>query len=437
MPNARVNMISVEEKKMSMIVNGFVEEIRDLGGIKFVKIYTKDGYVQVTLPKGKVSDELFTKLDDVTRQSVVSVHGDVKDNESAPGGKEVIPEKIDIVTLSETPLPLDPSGKTPAGLDTRFDWRPLNLRNPNTLAIFKIQSKLAEGMRNYFKNNGFIEFFTPCIMGAAAEGGSEVFKFDYFGKEAFLRQDVQLHRELAIVGGVEKFFEIGPNWRAELSHTRMHLCEHRGLCVEIGFIEDERDTMRIEEQVIISAFERVKNDCAAELELLGKEVTIPKAPFPELKFPDIYEILEKMGKKVEFGEDIDREAEHLLYEHINEKEKTEFFFLNRFPSKVKPFYVMRVDDEPQWARSVDMMFKGLELSSGGQREHRFEKIISQAKETGIPAKSIDWFAKHFKYGSPSMGGFGLGLERLTMKLLDIENVREAALFPRDPERLLP
>ena len=410
-----------------MQMNGWCEEIRDLGGIKFIKLHTPSGDIQITIPKEEVSKDVFEKVDKITRQSAISVTGRMRKNKDAPGGREIIPEKIEILGLAETPLPLDPSGKTHAELDTRLDWRCLDLRTPRNRAIFRIQSKLVEGMEDYLRKEGFIQVFTPCIIGAASEGGAEVFPVIYFNKEAFLRQDPQLHRELLIIGGLDKIYDIGPSWRAELSHTPRHMCEHRGCAVELSFIKDEKDTMRVEEGLVVSALKKVKKDCKEELEILNKELKIPKTPFPELEFPKVYEILEEMGKKIPFGEDYDRESEVLLWKYVKEKFKTNFFFINRFPFDTKPFYVMR----------VDLIYGGLELSSGGQREHRYHKLMEQVKEKKMNPARVEWFTKFFRYGAPPMGGFCIGIERLTMKLLDIKNIREVTLFPRTPERLLP
>jgi len=412
-------------------VAGYKESVRDIGKVKFMIIRDKEGKIQITTKDEKIGEQ----INSMTKQSFVLVEGTVKLNKQAPGGREIVPTGIELLSKADVPLPLDP--KIKSGLDKRLDWRVLDLRKPEIMAVFKIQSKLVEGMEEYLRKEKFIRVFTPCLIGTASEGGAEVFPVIYFDKEAFLRQDPQLHRELLISSGFDKIFDLGPNWRAEPSHTPRHLCEHRGCAVEVAFIKDETDTMRLEEQLIISAFKRVKNDCKEELELLEKDVKIPRTPFPELRFPDIYDILKKMGKEIEFGEDYDRESEKLLSEYVKEKYKHDFFFVNRFPFKAKPFYVMRVDENPQWARSVDLMFKGLEMSSGGQREHRYEKIIEQAKEKKLDLKNINWFTKFFRYGAPPMGGFNLGIERLTQKLLDLENIREATPFPRAPERLMP
>lgn len=286
-------------------------------------------------------------------------------------------------------------------------------------------------------DNKFMKVFTPSLIGGISEGGSDVFPVVYFNKQVFLRQDPQLHRELLIAGGFEKIFETGPSWRAEKSHTVWHMTEHRTIAAEVAFIEDEHDVMRVEEGMVVYALEKIKKECDEQLEIVNKEIKVPKTPFPELQFPKIYDILEKLGKPIGKVEDLNREAEDALAGYVKEKFKSEFFFVNRFPFAVKPFYVMRVDESPAWARSIDLVFKGMEMSSGGQREHRYQKLISQIKEKGLNLDSLKWFTEVFKYSSPSMGGFSLGIERFTMKLLDIGNVREATLFPRDTERVLP
>jgi aspartyl-tRNA synthetase len=292
-------------------------------------------------------------------------------------------------------------------------------------------------MTEYLNANGYLQVFTPCLLGGASEGGAEVFKTDYFGKEAFLRQDPQLHRQLCIAAGFDKIYDLGPNWRAELSHTPYHLCEHRGMAVEFGFMNDETDMMRVEEELIVATMSKVKKECANELEILHVDAQIPKTPFPEMRFPEIYDILAQYGKKLPQNRDLDKEGETILCQYVREKHKTDAFFVNRFPFKVKPFYVMRVDDDPQWARSVDFVYRDLEQSSGGQREHRYEKIMSQLREKQINPEGMRWFTDSFKFGVPPHGGLCLGIERLTMSFLGLQNVREASLFPRTPERLLP
>lgn len=429
--------IKPEDAEKEVIVAGWVHRLRDLGNLKFIILRDREGLIQITLKKGVTALELIELAEEIKDEYVIAVKGVVKANKIAPKGREIIPKEIEILSKTVSNLPVSVSGKIESNLDTRLDNRVLDLRRPEVSAVFKIQSKLVEGMQDYLREDGFQQVFTPCLMGAASESGAEVFPVVYFNKSAFLRQDPQLHRQLAVISGLDRIYDLGPSWRAEPSHTPRHLCEHRGCAVEVGFIRDEREVMNVEENLVISGIKRVMKDCQEELELLGKELEVPSAPFPELRFPQIYEILEEFGKKIPFGEDYDRESETILAKYVKEKYNSDFFFVNRFPFKIKPFYVMKVDEEPQWARSVDLIYKGLEVSSGGQREHRYEKILEQIKEKGISLVGMQWFTEHFKYGAPPHGGFNIGIERMTMQLLDLSNVREAALFPRTPERLLP
>ncbi len=433
----QIKNITKDSKKVEL--NAWVHDYRDIGGLKFLILRDSTGIIQVTIVKNKTDKSILDQLENLTIESVVNVVGEVKENKKVNDGIEIIPEKINVVVRSAPKLPISITEKgITTGQSKRLDWRCLDLRKLKHQAIFRVQSALLEGIREYLLNNEFIQVFTPCILGVASESGSEVFPIIYFDREAFLRQDPQLHRQLTIAGGMQKIFDIGPAWRAEQSHTTKHLCEHRVCAVESAFIKDERDTMRIEEQMIVSALKKVKEKCEKELaNFEGLEIKIPKTPFPELKFPDIYKILEEKGKNLGEGQDLDTESEKILWDYVKEKYDSEFYFVNRFPSKVKPFYVMKVDEDPKWARSVDLYFKGLELSSGGQREHRYEKIMQAVKEKGMKESEVEWFTKFFEYGVPPHGGFAIGIERLTQSLLDIENIRDCALFPRDPERLVP
>ncbi|MBI4151416.1 aspartate--tRNA(Asn) ligase [Candidatus Woesearchaeota archaeon] len=433
-----MNIGNITPSSGTVTLNGWVHDLRDLGGVKFLLLRDSTGIIQVTIVTKNMSPEISEIIKHLTPESVISVNGSVQANEKVKSGLEVIPATITLHSLAKPELPISVTEKAiTTGLAKRLDWRCLDLRKLKHQAIFRVQSALLEGMSTYLLNDGFCQVFTPCILGVASESGSEVFPLIYFDREAFLRQDPQLHRQLTIAGGMPKLFDIGPAWRAELSHTNKHLCEHRVCAVESAFINDEFDTMSLEEQVIIAALTNVKKKCAKDLELLGVELTIPTAPFPVLSFPEIYEIVRKRGKKIEYGDDLDSEADKLIWEYVQQELKSEFYFINRFPSRIKPFYVMRNDADPQWARSVDLNFKGLELSSGGQREHRFPQLMENVKRKGMKETEVQWFTQFFEYGVPPHGGFAIGIERLTMSLLAIENVRDCVLFPRDPERLVP
>lgn len=413
-------------------VAGWVHEKRALGGILFVILRDSTGLMQIIAKKDKTDANLIKTLEGLSRESVVAVEGKAVESKHAPNGIEIVPEHIHVLAEAEQ-LPIDISPGIKTGLDKRLDFRSVDLRKPENQAIFKVQSTLLQEMQNFLKQHDFMQIFTPCLMGVASESGSEVFSVVYFDKEAFLRQDPQLHRQLAIAGGLERVYDVGPAWRAEHSHTVRHMCEHRVMAVETSFIENEYDVIKLENDLILYTVQKLLKDCKKELKIFDVEIELPKE-IPILEFPAIYDILEEIGEPLPRGDDLNGAAEKKLGEYVKKKYKSDFFFVNKFPFKVKPFYVMR---DGEWARSVDLIFKGMEMSSGGQREHRYEKIMEQAKLKGMGPQSVAWFADFFKWGVPTHGGFALGIERLTMQILGLENVREATLFPRDTERLTP
>ena len=415
-------------------IAGWVDRVKDVGRFRFIWVRDRSGLAQVTVSRDQ--GELYEKASELGLHDFIAVDGEVLEKPVAKVGVEIKPRVIEVLSKAESPLPLDVGGYIESNLSTRLDWRPIDLRHPRNLAIMRVQAALVKGMQDYLDSQGFIQVFTPCLIGAGSEGGAELFEVDYFGRRAYLRQDPQLHRQLLMVAGFDKIYDLGPSWRAEPSHTPRHLCEYRSCAVELSFIEDEVDVMRVEEELVIAGVKRVVEECGKELKLLGAEPDIPKKPFPVLKFPKIYEILEDLGKRIPYGEDLDREAERLLASYVKENYDHDFFFVDYFPYRVKPFYVMKVDGT-DWARSVDLIGKGLELSSGGQREHRYERIVEQIREKGLSLEDFRWFVDHFRYGAPPHGGFAIGIERLTMVILNLENIREATPFPRTPERLLP
>jgi aspartyl-tRNA synthetase len=416
---------------------GWVHDVRILGGISFVLLRNSRGIIQVAAPRKEVPAAVMETIGGLHQEDVITVEGLVKESRAARLGFEVVPSSVEVISKAAVPLPLDPRGVTPASLDTRLLWRSLELRRPEASAIFEVENAVVQGFEVFLRGEGFIRAFTPSIIGGVSEGGSDVFKVDFYGKAAFLRQDPQLHRQLTIAGGFDRIYDLGTNWRAEVSHTTRHLSEHRTIAPEMAFITDERDTMRMQERMVVAGVKQVIEECASELQTLKVDLEVPKTPFPEVAFPAAYETLKKLGRNVPRHEDIDEMSQRALSEHVRKETGSEFFFLNRFPSAAKPFYVMHVDDEPEFARSVDLVYKGLELSSGGQREHRHDKIVAQIKEKGFDAAGLSWFTEPFRYGVPPHGGYSFGIERFVAYLLGIQNIKEAALFPRDPETLQP
>ena len=425
-------MIGVE-----VTLSGWVHDVRILGGISFVLLRNSNGIVQITAPKKTVSTEVFKRITTLHQEDVITCTGITKASDATRSGVEVVPSAIQVLSKAAVPLPLDPRGVTPASLDTRLQWRTLELRRPESSAIFKIESVVVRGFEEFLNKEGFIRSFTPSILGGISEGGSEVFKIDFYGKPAFLRQDPQLHRQLTIAGGFDRIYDLGPNWRAELSHTPRHLSEHRTIAPEMAFIIDERDTMRVQEQMVVCGIKTVLKECTSELETLKVSLEIPNTPFPEVCFPDAYATLKELGRELPRNLDIDEVSQRILADYVKKETGSDFFYLNRFPSAAKPFYVMKVDEDPEFARSVDLVYKGLELSSGGQREHREERIVAQIKEKGFSLESLRWFTEPFRYGVPPHGGYSFGIERFVAYLLGMQNIKEAVLFPRDPETLQP
>jgi aspartyl-tRNA synthetase len=415
-----------------MQIKGFVQEVRILANNCFVIVRNREGLFQLTIKK---DNPLFEIAQNLKRESVVYVEGEAPEKQIAKI-PEIIPKSIEVISQPIETIPIDTTGKTQTSLTKRLDNRVIDLRTRKNFLIFAVQDAIVEGAREFLRKKGFIEVFTPCLIGGISEGGSEVFEVDYFGKPAFLRQDPQLHRELLMVAGFERIFEIGPSWRAEKSHTTRHLCEHRNIVAEMSFIRDEYDIIKLEEELVKAIIERVKNKLGETIEKeLNIKIEVPSGSFPILEFPEVYEILKQ--KNLKPTADLKEKEETALYEYAKEKFGSDFFFINKFPFSEKPFYVMKDEKNPEYARSVDLIAKGLELSSGGQREHRYEKIIQQIKEKNLDQEALEWFTKNFKYGAPPHGGFSIGLERLTKTILNLQNVREAVLFPRDPERYLP
>ena len=419
-------------------IGGRVVKVNDLKSARFIWVRDITGAAQVTVLKKDAEPNMLKTAEQLMPNDFVIVEGTVPKEIKTSLGRELLPSKIEIVSKSHGPSPIDIEGMNESSVDKRLGWRALDLRNPKQAAVFIVQSKLLEGMQKYFYSKKFMQTFTPSLMGTASEGGSEVFSLKHFGKNAYLRQDPQLHRQLLMVAGFEKVYEIGPSWRAELSNTPVHLTEHRTCAAEISYIESEKDVIEFEEGLIRSAVKGIAAECEEELRLFGAEPKVPDSRFPVLEFPEIYDILEELGFKPRRGEeDYNKQEEAALGKYVREKHHSDFFFVNRFPYAIKPFYVMRFDDEPQWARSIDLIYKGLEISSGGQREHRHDKIIEQANGKGLNLENLKWFTDFFKYGAPPHGGFSIGIERLTMSILGMPNIREAALFPRTPDMLIP
>jgi aspartyl-tRNA synthetase len=410
-----------------VLLKGWVSTIRNLGSVIFVILRDCSGEVQLVASKGKCD---FDKIKELRREDVIKVIGKVVANEKAPNGVEVQIKKIEILNKAG-PLPIEFSGKIETDLSKRLDYRYLDLRNRKNKMIFELKSAIVNAARNFFIKNGFVEIHTPKIVSQGAEGGSELFPILYYDKEGYLAQSPQFYKQLMQACCFEKVFEIGPTYRAEKSHTSRHLSEFWGVDSEISFIESYEDVMNLVENLVCAILEEVKKNCIHILEEFKVDFPEYNKPFPRITLKEAFEL---MGKK---GEDLSTEDEKRLGEIVKEKFNSDFVFVTQYPFGVRPFYTMKNKENPKLTDSFDLIFKGVELVTGGQREHRYEILVEQAKEKGISLESIKFYLEAFKYGMPPHGGFGLGIERFVMQLLNLSNVREAVLFPRDVERLVP
>jgi aspartyl-tRNA synthetase len=418
-----------------VLLSGWVHEIRDFGGLKFLVLKDRSGVVQITMPHGKVPCKVIEAAGSITKESVILVEGMVKEAGQAPNGFEVVPEKLEVVSHALAPTPIDTSGKIESDLSKRLDHRFLDLRNPKSLAIFKVRSKLFKALVDFFDREGFTCINTPKITAAGLESGSELFPVVYFDKEAFLAQSPQLYKQMMVCAGFERVFEIAPVFRAENSNTPRHQTEFTGVDFEIGFIEGMHDVMDVIEAMVKFSLGRVKEECSEELGLWGIEIRVPKK-IPRFPMPKVKKWLAEKGKEIPENDDFDAEAERMIGEIIKEKFGEEFVFVTNYPIEKRPFYHYYSSDG-KTTESFDLLWNGVEIATGAQREHRYEVLKKQAAEKGIDLDSMGFYAELFKYGAPPHGGVGFGLDRIVQRLFRFENIREAALLPRDPDRLTP
>ncbi|BAN90846.1 aspartate--tRNA(Asn) ligase [Aeropyrum camini] len=419
-------------------VCGWAHRIRDLGRLKFVLVRDRSGVIQATVKRGESPEEALRAAEDLKLESVVCIEGELR---RAPTreGVEVKVERLEVLNSPVEPLPLEVEGSEKASLPTRLRYRWLDLRNPMVSAIFELEAMVAKVFRDYYWSQGFVEIFTPKIVAAGTESGAEVFPVVYFDKTAFLAQSPQFYKQFAVIAGLERVFEIGPVFRAEPHHTSRHLNEYHSLDIEVGFIEGYNDVMNYVEGFMRAIARMLEEEGRRILELYKVEPPrIPASGIPRIPLRKAYEILEeRFGKKVEHGEDLDSEGERLMGAYASEELDSDFIFIVEYPWKVRPFYTMRKEDEPDWTYSFDLLYRGLEIVTGGQREHRYHRLLDNLNDKGLDAESFQFYLDFFKHGAPPHGGAGMGLERIVMQTLRLENIREARMLPRDTERITP
>jgi nondiscriminating aspartyl-tRNA synthetase len=414
-------------------IAGWVHEVRDLGGLAFFLIRDRTGIIQVTIPKKKASDAVLSAIKEVSRESVVRVSGVVKAIDKAPGGRELVPECFEIISRSESPMPLDVVEKVPADLDTRLDARFLDARKPRVAAIFQIRSTAMRAVHDFLFSREFIAITTPKIVAAATEGGTELFPIAYFEKEAFLNQSPQLYKQMMMAAGFERVFEIGPIFRAEEHNTTKHLNEATSIDIEVSFA-DHNGVMALLEELVTAVYETVAEEC--EDQLVNMEIPdlpIPEPPFPRLPYAEAIGIAQrKTGEEMRFGDDIGTIAEKAIGDDMG----THYFIVD-WPTQTRPYYAMPHEHDPVICKAFDLMHPRMELASGAQRVHQHDMLVRQLQAKGLNPDNFEFYLNPFRYGMPPHAGWGLGAERLVMTMLGLPNIREAVLFPRDRHRMVP
>ncbi len=411
---------------------GWVHEVRDLGKLKFLVLRDGTGFVQVCAKEGVTEHGVLDAIKSLARESVVTVDGTVKASPKAPGGVEVNPTRLETVAVSQSPLPLDVTGKVDADLDTRLNNRFMDVRKPDVLAVFRIRAKVQEAYREYFTGRGFTEINPPSIIAAASEGGTNLFPITYFEMEAFLCQSPQLYKQMMMSTGLDRVYITMPVFRAEPHNTPRHLNEIYMLDAEMAFISDEEDVMRELEGVLYHMLRRVVEECPRELALLKRSIEVPKLPLKRVTYDEVLKLLCDNGIKLHWGDDIPPEGERKLHELINAP-----YFITRWPTKIRAFYSRPIDGRPEVCGAFDLDYMGLELSSGAQRIHDHDQLVQALLDRGLDPDNFEFYLKAFRYGMPPHGGFGLGVERIVTSICGLNNVRECVLWPRDRTRIAP
>jgi nondiscriminating aspartyl-tRNA synthetase len=414
---------------------GWLSRIRDQKKMQFLVLRDHTGLAQACNEKnGKDLDNIISS---VREESAVTLGGKVILNDYVKlNGLEIQLDYLNVQGPCAGPIPINKD----SNIDSRLDWRYLDLRDPKKLLIFKIQTTAEQAMREWWINNGFLEIHSPKLVEGASESGAELFKLDYFGKSASLAQSPQFYKQMAMTAGFDKVFEIGPVFRANPSFTSRHDTEFTSVDMELSWVDSHEEVMEAEEKWLNYTLSRIKEKHGEDIKsAYGVDVKVPSLPFPRVTMNEAYKILEGQGYVVPREEkgDLNPEGEKRLYNHFKEKFDHEFLFVTDYPAKSRAFYHMRFDDRPDITKSFDLLWKGMEVTTGAQREHRYDRLIKQAQEKGVDIKSISSYIDFFKYGAPSHGGCGFGLTRMLMNLTGLSNVREVTFVYRGPNRITP
>jgi aspartyl-tRNA synthetase len=417
-------------------VAGFVESIRNKKAMCFIVLRDVSGKLQITIEKSK-HPSWESMLASITIDTVIEAVGPIEKSEYVKlNGMEMYPDKIKIISSIAEPSPIVAPKGEETNIDLRIDYRWIDLRTDKNTLMFKTQSCFVNACREFLVNEDFIEIHSPKLIGAESESGAGVFKVDYFDRNAYLAQSPQFYKQMAMAAGFERIFETGPVFRAEKSFTNKHATEFTGFDVELSYIESFEDVMKFEEELLTHALTKLKESYGDQIkEEFGEEVIVPTLPFPRMKLADVYkELEERYGFTVPESEhnDLTTEAERMCKELAKDKFGHEFLFVTDYPKDKRAFYHMRKDDMPQ---GYDLIWKGCEITTGAQREHRYDILKAQADEKGL-GEDVKFYLEFFKYGCPPHGGFGLGVDRLTMLVTGL-TIKEVEFLFRGPNRLTP
>ena len=417
----------VGRNNRAVTLHGMVHALRDLGGVTFLTLRTREGLIQCVCPR---------RPEGVREECAVSVSGLLRPEPRAPGGAELAEARFTVLSRPAAPPPVPLSKKSSLSMDTELSLRPVTLRAPRARAVFRIQAAICRAFREFLQEEGFTEIHTPKLGRAGAEGGSSQFRVDYFGRKAVLAQSPQLYKQV-MVGVFERVYEIGPVFRAEKHATQRHLNEYTSLDLEMGFLRSFTDLMALEQGFLRRLVDLLRREYAGELALLGAELPdaqhIPAVRFDEAKrlAADAY------GYAIREPYDLEPEEEQHIGRYAKEVWGSDFVFVTHYPGRKRPFYTMDDPEDPRYTLSFDLLFRGVEITTGGQRIHNYGQQVEKLKARGMEPEDFSGYLLFHKHGAPPHGGLGIGLERLTMQLCGLDNIRRASLFPRDRTRLEP
>ncbi|MDU6202122.1 MAG: aspartate--tRNA(Asn) ligase [Flavonifractor plautii] len=417
----------VGRNNRAVTLHGMVHALRDLGGVTFLTLRTREGLVQCVCPR---------RPEGVREECAVSVSGVLRPESRAPGGAELAEARFTVLSRPAAPPPVPLSKKSSLSMDTELSLRPVTLRAPRARAVFRIQAAVCRAFREFLQGEGFTEIHTPKLGRAGAEGGSSQFRVDYFGRKAVLAQSPQLYKQ-AMVGVFERVYEIGPVFRAEKHATQRHLNEYTSLDLEMGFLHSFTDLMALEQGFLRRLVALLRQEYAGELALLGAE--LPDAEhIPAVRFDEAKRLAaEAYGYAIREPYDLEPEEEQHIGRYAKEVWGSDFVFVTHYPGRKRPFYTMDDPEDPRYTLSFDLLFRGMEITTGGQRIHNYGQQVEKLKARGMEPEDFSGYLLFHKHGAPPHGGLGIGLERLTMQLCGLDNIRRASLFPRDRTRLEP